>query len=141
MKKILAAIIFCAINFTVFSQDSIVKNQPVPKYVIENGDTIYIICEKMPTFPGGEDSLMSFLEKNIKYPADAKANKISGRVYVSFIIGKNGKVTNPKILRGKGYGMDEEVIRVVKLMPAWNPGMQDGKAIATKFNLPVSFTL
>ena len=95
----------------------------------------------MPEFPGGRDSLNKFLIKNIKYPVQAKEDNIQGTVYVSFVVSSLGEINNIKILRGIGFGCDEEAIRVVKKMPIWKPGKQNGKEVSVIFNLPVNFNL
>ena len=84
---------------------------------------------------------MRYLHSQIKYPALAKESGISGRVFVSFVIERDGSVTDITILRGIGGGCDEEAIRVVKSMPRWNPGTQRGQPVRVRFNLPIKFTL
>ena len=84
---------------------------------------------------------MKYLGKNIKYPELAKEAGISGRVFVTFVIDKSGKVNKVKLLRGIGGGCDEEAIRVVKAMPPWTPGKQRGKAVSVQFNLPINYDL
>lgn len=103
----------------------------------------YFIVEQMPEFKGGVDNLMAYLKKNIKYPDYEKKNKIQGTVYVQFVIDKKGKVTKPKILRTvtNAKNFDEEVLRVVKQMPDWIPGKQDGKNVNVELVLPVAFRL
>jgi len=95
----------------------------------------------MPEFPGGEGALHQYLAENIKYPQMAKESGIQGRVFVTFVVERNGKVTDVKVLRGIGGGCDEEAIRVVQNMPSWTPGKQRGKPVRVQFNLPVKFTL
>jgi TonB family protein len=95
----------------------------------------------MPSFPGGDEARIKFLIENIKYPEAAKKNNIQGTVFVNFIITADGSVTDVKILRGVGGGCDEEAMRVIKLMPKWNPGMEKGKLVDVIFNLPVKFAL
>lgn len=102
---------------------------------------VFVVVEQMPEFPGGNDSLISFLSKNIIYPEKAKAEQIHGRVYVRFVVEKDGSITNAKIIRDIGGGCGEEVLRVISLMPKWNPGKQGGKPVRTEFMLPVSFSL
>lgn len=104
-------------------------------------DDVYMVVEDDPTFPGGRDSLYKFLAENIKYPQEAKDNNISGRVFVSFIVEPDGSITNPRLLRDIGGGCGQEAIRVVKLMPRWNPGKEKGQPVRVQFNLPVNFTL
>jgi periplasmic protein TonB len=102
---------------------------------------IFMVVESMPEFPGGEAALHQYLAENIKYPQMAKESGIQGRVFVTFVVERNGKVTDVKVLRGIGGGCDEEAIRVVQNMPSWTPGKQRGKPVRVQFNLPVKFTL
>ncbi|MFT3683103.1 MAG: TonB family protein [Ferruginibacter sp.] len=95
-----------------------------------------------PSYPGGEKALESFFEKNIQYPADASDNGVEGIVNINFAVDEKGKIssvktTNPKI----GYGVEEEAMRVFKMMPAWKPGSLKGKNVKTRYNLPVRFQL
>lgn len=106
----------------------------------ENNE-IYTIVEDMPLFPGGDDARNRFLAMNIVYPETATRNGIQGVVYTSFIIDQNGIVTDAKILKGIGGGCDVESLRVVKLMPKWNPGKQNGKPVNVLFNMPIYFRL
>ena len=108
---------------------------------ILNEDEIFTIVEQMPEFRGGQAALMQYLVKHIKYPSRAKANGISGRVYVSFVIDKGGNVINAKILRGIGGGCDQESLRVVNNMPKWIPGKQRGKNVTVQYTLPIKFKL
>lgn len=102
---------------------------------------IFTIVEDMPSFPGGEEALFKYLGSEIKYPQMAKEAGIQGTVYVTFVIGPDGKVKDIKVLRGIKGGCDEEAIRVVKKMPAWKAGKQRGKAVPVQYNLPIKFTL
>lgn len=107
----------------------------------EVDDAVFVVVEKSPEFPGGDDSLYAFIGRNIKYPEAAKKNKIEGRVFVTFVIEKDGQVSNAKILRDIGGGCGEEAIRVVKNMPKWKPGTQRGNPVRVQFNLPIMFQL
>jgi len=102
---------------------------------------IFMVVESMPEYPGGEAALYKFLAENIKYPQMAKESGIQGRVFVTFVVERNGAVTDVRILRGIGGGCDEEAIRVVTNMPQWTPGKQRGKSVRVQYNLPVKFTL
>jgi protein TonB len=95
----------------------------------------------LPAFPGGEDAMLKYLSKYIRYPDTAREYSITGRVYVSFVIDENGKVTEIKIMRGLGYGTEEEVVRVVGKMPDWTPGKYNGRSVKTAFIMPVLFSL
>ena len=102
---------------------------------------IFMVVESMPEFPGGEPELQKFLYQNIKYPQMAKESGIQGRVFVTFVVEKDGSVTDVRVLRGIGGGCDEEAIRVVQKMPKWKAGKQRGKPVRVQFNLPIKFTL
>lgn len=102
---------------------------------------IFTVVEEMPSFKGGIKELYKYLSNNMKYPEQAKAKNIQGRVYVNFVVEKDGKVTNVNILRGIGGGCDEEAIRVVSSMPNWTPGKQRGENVRVSYNLPIKFAL
>ncbi len=105
----------------------------------ENG--IYDYTEVPPSFPGGEAALMKFISSNIKYPNMAKEYNLQGRVIVSFVVGKDGAVQDLKIIRGVCFAMQNEVIRIMKLMPNWQPGTQNGNPVKVRYTLPVMFRL
>ena len=102
---------------------------------------VYQIVEEMPQYPGGEDALMDYVSKNVVYPSEAQEKGISGRVFVGFIVEKDGSVSNVKVLRGIGGGCDEEAVRVIKGMPKWKPGKQDGKPVRVSYMMPIIFKL
>lgn len=104
-------------------------------------EEVFLVVEEDPEFPGGLDALSKFIADNIKYPQLAKENNITGKVFVSFVVEKDGRVGQVKILRDIGGGCGNEAVRVVKMMPKWKPGKQRGKAVRTQFNLPVNFDL
>ena len=104
-------------------------------------DTVYQIVEEMPVFPGGEQAMMKFVAENINYPQEAKDKEIAGRVFVSFVVEKDGSVDEVKVMRGIGGGCDEEVVRVVKAMPKWKPGKQEGKPVRVNYMMPFNFKL
>ena len=108
----------------------------------KDNDKVYAdIVEEAPEFPGGNSSLLKFLSKNIKYPLVAEQNGIQGRVIVKFIVDEDGSVVDPKVVRSLDPACDKEAIRVVKLMPKWKPGKQDGKPIRVEYSMPVNFKL
>jgi TonB family protein len=96
--------------------------------------------DEMPRYPGGEAELFKYLGKSIRYPHAAQESGISGVVLVTFVVGSDGRIRDPKVLRGIGGGCDEEAIRVVKSMPAWVPGKQQGKSVIVQYNLPIRFS-
>ncbi|MCQ2375718.1 MAG: M56 family metallopeptidase [Salinivirgaceae bacterium] len=105
-------------------------------------DEVFMIVEEMPKFPGGDDALRAFISENIVYPEDAKENQQEGKVYVTFIIDKEGKVGNVKLLKGTGIEcLDNEAMRVISLLPQWTPGRQRGEVVNVSFNIPINFTL
>ena len=104
-------------------------------------DTVYQMVEQMPQYTGGEEAMMKYVAENIKYPQAAKDKNISGRVFVSFVIEKDGSVSNVKVVRGIGGGCDEEAARVIKEMPKWKPGMQKGKPVRVNYMMPIFFKL
>ncbi|WP_114781960.1 energy transducer TonB [Botryobacter ruber] len=101
----------------------------------------YTFAEQMPSFPGGEKAMFEYLGKNMKYPRQAINAGIEGQVFVSFVVSKTGEISDIQVLRGLGAGCDEEAIRVIKGMPKWTPGKQNGRAVPVRYNLPVKFTL
>ena len=130
------------INAEVDQQEVIEEYVPVE---VEEEDVqeqeIFQIVEEMPAYPGGEQKLMEFIAKGIKYPQIARETGIQGRVFVGFVVEPDGSVSNVKVLRGIGGGCDEEAMRVVKSMPKWKPGKQRGKAVRVSYMLPVNFKL
>jgi len=107
----------------------------------EEDNVVFQVVETMPSFVGGEKALMEFLSKNIKYPEHAKMNNIQGRVIVQFDVDKDGSIVNIEIIRSVSPELDKEAIRVVKMMPKWNPGKQREKPVKTKYTLPITFKL
>ncbi len=104
-------------------------------------EKIFIVVEDQPAFPGGEKARMKYLAENIDYPQLARESGIQGTVYVTFVVEKDGSVTDVRILRGIGGGCDEEALEVVRNMPKWKPGKQRGKPVRVQFNMPIRFTL
>ena len=102
---------------------------------------LFGMVEEMPGFRGGEQKLFEFIGNNVVYPQEAKEAGIEGKVFVEFYIEGDGTVCDAKVLRGIGYGCDEEALRVIGLMPKWYPGKQRGKAVRVRYTLPVTFKL
>ncbi len=107
----------------------------------EHESTPFTFVEEMPEFPGGDVNRIKFLSENIKYPQIARESGVQGPVYLTFVVEKDGSITNVNLLRGIGAGCDEEAMRVLKLMPKWKPGRQNGKEVRVQFNMPIAFTL
>lgn len=105
-------------------------------------EEIFTFVEQPPSFPGGEEALNKYLSKNIRYPHLATENGISGTVFVTFVVDSEGKIKDVKTVGAKkGGGLEEEAIRVVRGMPTWKPGKQNGRQVSVQFNLPIRFTL
>jgi protein TonB len=102
---------------------------------------IYVPLEVQPMFPGGMNKFYTYLSKAIRYPEMAQENGIQGKVFMSFIVEKNGTLTDIKVERKLGSGTDEEAIRVLKASPHWMPGIQNGRPVRVKYNIPISFSL
>jgi len=102
---------------------------------------VYIVVEQMPEFSGGQKAMQEFLVKSVKYPEEAAKNGIQGKVYVSFIVSKDGSVVNSKIVRGVNPMLDAEALRVVNSMPKWTPGKQGGKEVDVQHTVPIYFRL
>jgi protein TonB len=104
-------------------------------------EEIFVFVEEQPTYPGGDEARLTYLRDNIKYPEIAKESGIQGTVYVTFVVEKDGRISNVKVLRGIGGGCDEEAVRVIKNMPSWKAGKQRGRAVRAQFNMPIRFIL
>lgn len=102
---------------------------------------IFEVVEKMPEFPGGMNACQKFITDNIKYPVEAKANKVQGTVYVKFVVNQDGTICDLKVLRGVSPSLDQEAIRIINSMPTWKPGMQRGIAVRVKYVMPILFDL
>ena len=109
--------------------------------VAPKADEVFVVVEQQPEYPGGMDALRTFLTKNLNYPRSAASAGISGRVFVSFVVNTDGSLADVQVLKGIGFGCDEEATRVVQKMPHWRPGKQSGRAVRVKYNLPIAFSL
>ena len=104
-------------------------------------EEIFTVVEQQPEFSGGMAALGQYLSKNLRYPAAAQRANVAGKVFVSFVVNTDGSIQDVQILKGLGFGTDEEAQRVVKGMPKWRPGKQSGRPVRVKYNLPINFTL
>jgi len=100
---------------------------------------VFTTVEKQPEFPGGFGALRRYLLKTVNYPPEAKKAGVKDRVLVSFIVEPDSSISDVQLLKGIGYGCDEEAVRVITAMPRWKPGSQSGKTVRVKYNLPVLF--
>jgi protein TonB len=148
MKKIFIAIIMLESFTSLKAQiiDSVKRNEevadPGQRPIISRpitDSTIFVAVQQPPTFPGGMEKWMEYVKVNLKYPEKDKAEGYWGKVFVTFVIEKDGSVSNPKVVRGIGGGCDIEAIRLVKNSPKWNPGMQNEKAIRVQWTAMVLF--
>jgi protein TonB len=120
----------------------IVFDEPAPVVAEESDDDkIFYAVEQQAEFPGGLQAMMKFLQRNIKYPASAKRMGIEGRVFVKFIVDKEGGISQMEVIKGINADLDKEAVRVIKMMPPWKPGKQNGRAVKSQFVLPVYFKL
>jgi len=101
----------------------------------------YTIVEQMPEFPGGEAALKKYLNTAIKYPRIATENGVQGKVFVNFVVDKNGSISTVKVLRGVDSALDAEAVRVIKAMPKWIPGKQNGETVRVSYTIPINFVL
>lgn len=149
MKKLATiSIIFCcavSLNYNCQAQD-IPLNPPAqklgdPANPAQKEVKVFTFVEQMPQFPGGDAALSKFVNDNMHYPEAAKANGTEGTVYVQFIVEPTGEIKYIKILKDPGSGCGEEAVRLVKLMPKWIPGKQNGNLVAVEYNLPIKFVI
>ena len=115
--------------------ETLYKPQPV------NRNSVYDVVEQMPSFPGGISGLKTYLNQNTRYPAVAQENCVQGRVVVSFVVGKDGHISDVTVLRSVDPSLDKEAVRVIRNMPRWTPGKQGGEPVKVRYNVPVSFRL
>ena len=124
---------------SVSTEDSVVNTIKVQSK--EDANLVFDFVDKMPEFPGGQVEMIKFLSKNINYPTVALEQGVQGSIYVQFVIWKDGSVREVKVLRGVGSSLDNEAIRVIKMMPNWEPGTQRGIPVNTRYTLPIKFKL
>ncbi len=125
-------------------ENSVIEEAPEEVKAVEAApvkEEVFKVVEQMPSFPDGQAALMRFLGQNIEYPTIAKENGVEGMVVVTFVVDKDGTINNAQVVKGIGAGCDEEALRVVRLMPKWQPGKQRGQPVKVQFNLPIRFKL
>ena len=111
------------------------------KQVTEDDNQIFTAVEKSAEFPGGIEKFYAYLSKTIRYPAVARENNVQGKVFLTFVVEKDGSLTDIKVLRGIGSGCDEEAVRVIKASPKWRPGQQNGRTVRQQYTVPINFQL
>ncbi len=104
-------------------------------------EQIFIVVEESPQFPGGIQKMYEYIQKNIRYPRMEKEAGIQGRVFVTFVVEKDGSITDVRVLKGVTEGLNKEAVRVIKSMPRWKPGKQRGRPVRVRVNLPINFIL
>ncbi len=139
MKKTLLSFVLMLTGVMAAAQ--VVSPTPADTPQADTLGEVFVVVEVDPEYPGGMDALYNYLSSNIVYPSEAKEHNIQGRVFVSFVIEKDGTVSNIKVLHDIGGGCGDEAIRVVKGMPRWKPGRQHGQRVRTQFVLPINFKL
>lgn len=134
-------------DITISSEDDQTQAQEVIQAPIEmpeedpEENIVFVVAEKMPSFPGGQQALMKYLSENIRYPVIAQENGVQGRVIVQFTVRKDGSIDDVKVVKSADPSLDKEAVRLIKSVPAWEPGMQRGKAVHCKFTVPIVFKL
>lgn len=123
------------------SESALASSQASARKPVKVEGAVFTVVENQPEFQGGMARLGEYLSQNLHYPKAAQDAKAEGRVFISFIVTKTGEITDIQLLKGIGYGADEEAIRVVKNMPRWQPATQNGQVVNVKYNLPINFTL
>jgi protein TonB len=108
---------------------------------VEEENPVFFIVEEMPEFPGGDAALRAYIANSVKYPQIAQENGIQGKVYVNFVVGKDGSISQAKIARGVDPSLDKEALRVVNSLPKWKPGKQGGKPVRVSYTVPINFVL
>lgn len=121
-------------------QEQVIVREPEPE-VKHEPEKIFVAVEQPAEFPGGQAAMMKWLSNNIRYPENAQANGISGRVVVKFVVEKDGSISGASVVKGVDRDLDQEALRVVKRMPKWQPGKNNGQPVRSYFNLPVTFRL
>ena len=139
--KYLVALPLAAALVAVNQVDALARVAEEPEPVVLQQDKAYKVVEYMPEFPGGMNSLLDYIAKNIKYPEEAQKKGINGRVILQFIVNTDGSLSDFKIIRGVDPQLDAEALRVVKSMPKWTPGKDKGKVVPVYYTVPISFGL
>ncbi|MDH6306301.1 TonB family protein [Parabacteroides sp. PF5-5] len=129
------------ISFSLGGKQEKKKEVAVVDKNSDPNNRIYTVVDEMPKYPGGEGELMKFIAQSVQYPAEAETKKLEGRVICSFVVRKDGSITDPVIVRGVDPLLDAEAIRVVNLMPTWTPGTQNGQAVNVKYTIPITFRM
>ena len=133
MKKLIMMSLMAMFGLTTVSAQKTV--------VAEKNQQVFDVVEQMPEYPGGPGALIEYLSQNVKYPEDAKQQKIEGRVLATFVVETDGSVSNVEVVKPAFPSLDAEAVRLLSAMPKWIPGKQNGKVVRVKFTVPISFNL
>ena len=133
MKKFIIMALMAVFGLTTVSAQKTV--------VAKKNQKVFDVVEQMPEYPGGQAALFEYLSKNIKYPADAEKKKVEGKVFVTFVVDTDGKITDVSLMRKVFPSLDAEAIRVISAMPNWIPGKQKGQVVRVKYTVPIMFRL
>lgn len=109
--------------------------------LVRSHEKVYEIVDQMPEYPGGTQEMLRFVASSVRYPVGAQQNKIQGKVFVGFVVGRDGVVKDVKVVKGVDPLLDAESVRVVNTFPRWTPGKQKGKLAAVRYTLPINFVL
>ncbi|MBR5325830.1 MAG: energy transducer TonB [Prevotella sp.] len=109
--------------------------------VAQKNQQVFDVVEQMPEYPGGMQALFEYLSQNLKYPEDAKQQKVEGRVIAIFVVETDGSISNVEVVKPVFPSLDAEAVRVLSDMPKWKPGMQSGKVVRVKYTVPINFSL
>lgn len=113
----------------------------ITQALAQTKEKVYTTVTQQAEFPGGMEALYKYLAKNIHYPEAARNKNVQGKVFLTFIVEKNGSLSDIKVVKGVGSGCDEESVRVIKASPKWHPGKEKGKVVRQSYTIPISFTL
>lgn len=133
MKKFIIMALMALFGLTTVSAQKTV--------VAKKNQQVFDVVEKMPEYPGGQAALFEYLQKNVKYPADAEKKKVEGRVLVTFVVNTDGSITDIEVMRKTFPSLDAEAVRVISGMPKWKPGEQKGQKVRVKYTVPLTFRL
>ena len=133
MKKLIMMSLMAMFGLTTVSAQKTV--------VAQKNQQVFDVVEQMPEYPGGPGALIEYLSQNVKYPEDAKQQKIEGRVLATFVVETDGSVSNVEVVKPAFPSLDAEAVRLLSAMPKWIPGKQNGKVVRVKFTVPISFNL
>lgn len=133
MKKLLLMSLMAMFGLTTVNAQKTV--------VAQKSQQVFDVVEQMPEYPGGMQALFEYLSQNLKYPEDAKQQKIEGRVIAIFVVETDGSISNVEVVKPVFPSLDAEAVRVLSGMPKWKPGMQSGKVVRVKYTVPINFSL